>query len=146
MTFNDALNTFYVWLYGTKEGNLLFNDAYNTFYIWRQTYGRGTDSERKEGMFYLTTHSTHFIYGVRHMVGEQTARGRKGMLFNDALNIFYIRFILLWAYGKGTDSERKEGENCVIKRRTQHILYTPIGVLEIYLQAKLPRVIQLQRS
>ena len=37
----------------TKEGNVLFNDALNTFYL--QLYGR------KE-MFYLTTHSTHFIY------------------------------------------------------------------------------------
>ena len=59
---------------GRKEGNVLFNDALNTFYftvIWRQTHGKG----RKE-MFYLTTHSTHFIlrlYGARHMVKE----GRK---------------------------------------------------------------------
>ena len=37
-----------------KEGNVLFNDALNTFYL--RLYGR------KE-MFYLTTHSTHFIYG-----------------------------------------------------------------------------------
>ena len=50
-----------------KEGNVLFNNALNTFYlrlygvrcmIWR---------ERKE-MFYLTTHSTHFIYG--YMVSD----------------------------------------------------------------------------
>ena len=38
----------------SKEGNVLFNDALNTFYL--RLYGR------KE-MFYLTTHSTHFIYG-----------------------------------------------------------------------------------
>ena len=37
------------------ERNVLFNDALNTFYL--QLYGR----ERE--MFYLTTHSTHFIYG-----------------------------------------------------------------------------------
>ena len=37
-----------------KEGNVLFNDALNTFYL--RLYCR------KE-MFYLTTHSTHFIYG-----------------------------------------------------------------------------------
>ena len=36
------------------EGNVLFNDALNTFYL--RLYGR------KE-MFYLTTHSTHFTYG-----------------------------------------------------------------------------------
>ena len=40
-------------VYIRKEGNVLFNDALNTFYL--QLYGR------KE-MFYLTTHSTHFIY------------------------------------------------------------------------------------
>ena len=38
-----------------KEGNVLFNDALNTFYL--RLY------ENVEGMFYLTTHSTHFIYG-----------------------------------------------------------------------------------
>ena len=45
---------------GRKEGNVLFNDTLNTFLftvIWRQKYGR------KEDVFYLTTHSTHFIYG-----------------------------------------------------------------------------------
>ena len=52
--FNDALNTFYLRLYGRKEGNVLFNDIFNTFYL--RLYGR------KE-MLYLTTHSTHFIYG-----------------------------------------------------------------------------------
>ena len=55
---------------GRKEGNVLFNDALNTFYL--RLYGVGhmvkdySDRERKEGrkeMFYLTTHSTHFIYG-----------------------------------------------------------------------------------
>ena len=52
--FNDAFNTFYLRLYG-RERNVLFNDALNTFYL--RLYGR----ERE--MFYLTTHSTHFIYG-----------------------------------------------------------------------------------
>ena len=63
--FNDALNTFYLWLYGVrhmvkdysdserKEGNVLFNDALNTFSL--RLYGVGhmvkdhSDSERKEG-------------------------------------------------------------------------------------------------
>ena len=34
-------------------------------------------------MVYLTTHSTHFIYG--YMVRERNG------LFNDALNTFYLR-------------------------------------------------------
>ena len=48
--FNDALNTFYLRLYGRKEGNVLFNDALNTFYL--RVYGVGhlvkdlSDSER----------------------------------------------------------------------------------------------------
>ena len=31
--FNDALNTFYLQLYGGEEGIFLFNDALNTFYL-----------------------------------------------------------------------------------------------------------------
>ena len=50
-----------------REKNVLFNDALNTFYL--QLYGvrhmvkDHSDSERERKMFYLTTHSTHFIYG-----------------------------------------------------------------------------------
>ena len=43
--FNDALNTFYLRLYG-KEGNVLFNDALNIFYLR--------------------------LYGVRHMVKDHS--------------------------------------------------------------------------
>ena len=65
--FNDALNTFYLQLYGKgnrKEGNILFNDALNTFYL--RLYGFGhmvKDHTGRKEIFYLTTHSTHFIYG-----------------------------------------------------------------------------------
>ena len=77
---NDALNTFYLRLYGIRhmvkdhsdsekgERNVLLNDALNFFYL--RLYGVGhmvkdhSDSEKGEReMFYLTTHSTHFIYG-----------------------------------------------------------------------------------
>ena len=76
--------------------------------IWCWTYGKG----RKE-MFYLMTHSTHFInrlYGVGHMVKDHSdsERGRKKMfLFNDALNTFYLRL-----YGVGPMV--KEGRKCFI--------------------------------
>ena len=58
----------YSYMEGRKEENVLFNDALNTFYL--QLYGvrhngKGPLSERERGrkeMFYLTTHSTHFIY------------------------------------------------------------------------------------
>ena len=52
-------------------------------------------------MFYLTTHSTHFIYG--YMASEGRKEGN--VLFNDALNTFYLRL-----YGVG----RKEGRKCFI--------------------------------
>ena len=42
-------------------------------------------------MFYLTTHTTHFIYG--YMASDMVKEGRKegNVLFNDALNTFYLR-------------------------------------------------------
>ena len=56
-----------------EKGNVLFNDTLNTFYL--QLYGvrhmvkdhLASEKGRKE-MFYLTTHSTHFIYG--YMVSD----------------------------------------------------------------------------
>ena len=49
-----------------KEGNVyvLFNEALNTFYLWLYFVKHmiKEHSGRKE-MFYLTMHSTHFIYG-----------------------------------------------------------------------------------
>ena len=54
---------------GRKEGrNVLFNDALNTFYL--RLYGirhmvkdHSDSGRKKKEMFYLTTHSTRFIYG-----------------------------------------------------------------------------------
>ena len=49
---------------GRKERNVLFNDALNTFYL--RLYGR------KE-MLYIRTHSTHLrLYVVRHMVKDHS--------------------------------------------------------------------------
>ena len=63
-----------IWLRTTdsereRERNVLFNDALNTFYL--RLYGvrhmvkdhSDSEREREREMFYLTTHSTHFIYG-----------------------------------------------------------------------------------
>ena len=48
-------STHFIYSYmGEREINVLFNDALNTFYL--RLYGR------KREMFYLTMHSTHFIY------------------------------------------------------------------------------------
>ena len=50
------------------------------FYLTKHSthfiYGR----EREREMFYLTKHSTHFIYGRE-----------RNVLFNEALNTFYLR-------------------------------------------------------
>ena len=73
--FNDALNTFYLRLYGRKEGNVLFNDALNTFYL--RLYGR------KEGNVLFNDELNTFylrLYGVGRMVrfkdAPNTRRGR----------------------------------------------------------------------
>ena len=92
--FNNALNTFYLRLYGRKEGNVLINDALNTFYL--RLYGR------KEGNVLFNDALNTFylrLYG----------RNEGNVLFNDALNTFYLRL-----YGVGymvndhSYSERKE--------------------------------------
>ena len=49
----------YDYMEGRTEGNVLFNDALNTFYL--RLYGR----EGQKEMFYLTMHSTHFIYDYK---------------------------------------------------------------------------------
>ena len=63
--FNDALNTFYLWLYG-RERNVLFNDALNTFYL--RLYGRERNVLFNDALntFYLR------LYGVRHMVKDHS--------------------------------------------------------------------------
>ena len=57
---------------GRKEGNVLFTDALNTFYL--RLYGW------KKEMVYLTTHSTHVIYGyMASGVGlEKEKKKKKG--------------------------------------------------------------------
>ena len=50
-------------------------------------------------MFYLTTHSTHFIYGYMAsdiwlrtiLIVRKEGRKEGNVLFNDALNTFYLR-------------------------------------------------------
>ena len=76
--------------------------------IWRQTILIVRKEGRKE-MFYLMTHSTHFIYGYMASDHSDSEKGRKegNVLFNDAFNTFYLRL-----YGVGhmvkdhSDSER----------------------------------------
>ena len=65
--FNDALNTFYLWLYGWKEGNVLFNDALNTFYLWLYGWKEGNVLFNDAlNTFYLR------LNGGRHMVKDHS--------------------------------------------------------------------------
>ena len=62
-------------------------------------------------MFYLTTHSTHFIYGymASDMVKDHSdsEKERKGnALFNDALNTFYLRLYGVILVKDHSDSEK----------------------------------------
>ena len=63
----------------------------------RIVFGHFYSNERTKEMFYLTTHSTHFIYGyVGYLASDIIMvkdQGRKegNVLFNDALNTFYLR-------------------------------------------------------
>ena len=67
-------------------------------------------------MFYLMTHSTHFIYGYME--------GRKENVFNDALNTFYLRL-----YGVGhmvedhSDSTRGRKEMFCLTTHSTHFIY-----------------------
>ena len=90
--FNDALNTFYLWLYGRKEGNVLFNDALNTFYLW--LYGR------KEGnVFFKDALNTFYLWLYGRKEGN--------VLFNDALNTFFLRlYSIRYTVKDHSDSER----------------------------------------
>ena len=138
-----SCNNCWRWYSSCRERNVLFNDALNTFYlwfIWRQTYGKGPLSERgrKEGrkeMFYLTTHSTHFIYG--YMVSDiwlrttQRKEGRKegNVLFNDALNTFYLRLYGVRHMVKD-HSDSEKGTRCrhigyAYRLAAQVLLYAP---------------------
>ena len=67
-------------------------DALNTFYL--QLYGIGyvvkdnSDGERRKEMFYLTTHSTHFylqLYGIRHMVKDHSDSEKGNPLLSHGL-------------------------------------------------------------
>ena len=61
---------------------VLCNNTLNTFFSIAVSASDIRREGRKE-MLYLTTHSTHFIHG--YMERE------RNVLFNDALNTFYLR-------------------------------------------------------
>ena len=104
-----------------RERNVLFNDALNTFYV--RLYGvrhmvKDILIAREREMFYLTTHSTHFIYG--YMTSDIWLRTiliarERNVLFNDALNTFYVRLYGVRHMVKDhSDSEKGERERNVL--------------------------------
>ena len=69
--------------------------------------GRDTICQRRKEMFYLTMHSTLFIYGYMASVHIQH-RKEGNVLLNDALNTFYLRLYGVRHMVKyHSDSERK---------------------------------------
>ena len=109
---------------GRKE--MFYLTMHSTHFIYG--YMESVDEEGRKEMFYLTTHSTHFIYSYM-----ESGRGRKegNVLFNDALNTFYLRL-----YGVGRRGPLRSGfiyplpqhigYFFTINMRTQHILFTVI--------------------
>ena len=94
-------------------------------------------------MFYLTTHSTHFIYGYKEgniLFNDAlntfyfTVIWKEGnVLFNDALNTFYLRLYgrkevnILFNDALNKFYLRLYGRKEILYlRRTQHILFTVI--------------------
>ena len=60
---------FFQWpIEGRKEGNVLFNDALNTFYL--RLYGR----ERERNVLFNDALNTFYLrlYGIRHMVKDHS--------------------------------------------------------------------------
>ena len=75
-----------------KEGNVLFNDALDTFYL--RLYGVGhmvkdhSDNERKENALFNDALNTFYLqlYGVGHMVKNHSGSVKeRKVLFNDVL-------------------------------------------------------------
>ena len=105
--FNDTLNTFYLWRF---RKSVLFNDTLNTFYLWKE-------------MFYLMTHSTHYIYGRKegNVLFNDTLntfylQKEVNVLFNDTLNTFYLRLYgVRYMVEDHSDSERGNLLQCIQK-------------------------------
>ena len=60
IVFNEAVKIFYGYI--EREKINIFNDALNMFFIYSDITS-DIRLKREKEMFYLTTHSTHFIYG-----------------------------------------------------------------------------------
>ena len=122
--FNDAFNTLYLWLYGSrpdldkkqwtvvKEGNILLK-THSTQYIYGymapgQIWTTSNGQWLKKEMFYLMMHSTHYIYG--YMAPSQIWKRSNGqwskegnVLYNDIFNTLYLQLC-----GSGPDLDKKQ--------------------------------------
>ena len=89
---------------GEREREMFYLTTHSTHFIygymasdiWLRTI-LIVRKEREREMFYLTTHSTHFIYGymasdmVKDHSDSEKGERERNVLFNDALNTFYLR-------------------------------------------------------
>ena len=110
---------FYI-MEGRKEGNVLFNNTLNTFYL--RLYGvrhmvkDHSDSEKGNPLrhvgysfrlaarvlLYASSHRLDSTYHSLCYTSRGALAGTRNVLFNDALNMFYIR-----TYGKRTLRQKK---------------------------------------
>ena len=113
---------------GNKGGSVLFNNALDTFHCtpppqWtgRPARSSGGGKQGRREVFYLTTHSTHFIALPHHSgQGVQHARlgeGNKGgsVLFNNALDTFHCTPPPQWTgHPARSSGGGKQGRKCFI--------------------------------
>ena len=71
-------------------------------------------------MFYLTMHSTHFIYG--YMEGKE-----RNVLFNDALNFFYLRLYGVGHIVKDHSYSERENPGYSFRLTARVLLYAQTG-------------------
>ena len=91
-------------------------------------------------MFYLTTHSTHFIYGymasdiwLRTILIVRNERERN-VLFNDALNTFYLRLYGVRHMVKNHSESEKEREKNVLFNDALNTFYLRYMASDIWLR------------
>ena len=118
--FNDALNTFYLRLYGRK---CFYLTTHSTHFIYRRkcfylTTGSGNSGLKQEGNVFILRRTQHILF---------TVIWKEVYLFNDALNTFYLRLYgrkcFYLTTGSG-NSGLKQGRKCFyLTTHSTHFIY-----------------------
>ena len=98
MFYLTTHSTHYIYSYMERERDMFYLRLYGVRHMVKD-HSDSEKGEREREMFYLMTHSTHFIYGymasdiwLRTILIVRKEREReRNVLFNDALNTFYLR-------------------------------------------------------